>query len=94
MAGLTVAQISEFSLILAALGLSLGDIDRSTVALITTVGIITHLAHSLSGPSPLPFLQASDEHWLLRITSRPTTAASELVAQFPVEEDFRHGSRA
>jgi predicted Kef-type K+ transport protein len=28
LAGLTVAQISEFSLILAALGLSLGHIDR------------------------------------------------------------------
>jgi Kef-type K+ transport system membrane component KefB len=41
LAGLTVAQISEFSLILAALGLSLGDIDQSTVSLITTVGLIT-----------------------------------------------------
>ncbi|MEX2031510.1 MAG: cation:proton antiporter, partial [Dehalococcoidia bacterium] len=41
LAGLTVAQISEFSLILAALGLSLGDIDQSTVTLITTVGLIT-----------------------------------------------------
>jgi Kef-type K+ transport system membrane component KefB len=40
-AGLTVAQISEFSLILAALGLSLGQIDSDTVGLITTVGIIT-----------------------------------------------------
>lgn len=39
--GLTVAQISEFSLILAALGLSLGDIDQSTVSLITAVGMIT-----------------------------------------------------
>jgi Kef-type K+ transport system membrane component KefB len=41
LAGLTVAQISEFSLIFAALGLALGDIDRSTVSLITTVGLIT-----------------------------------------------------
>jgi Kef-type K+ transport system membrane component KefB len=39
--GLTVAQISEFSLILAALGFSLGHIDSDTVALITTVGLIT-----------------------------------------------------
>jgi Kef-type K+ transport system membrane component KefB len=39
--GLTVAQISEFSLILAALGLSLGHIGSDTVALITTVGLIT-----------------------------------------------------
>lgn len=41
LAGLTVAQISEFSLILAALGLSLGHISGSTVSLITVVGLIT-----------------------------------------------------
>lgn len=41
MAGLTVAQISEFSLILMALGLSLGHIDQGAVTLITLVGIIT-----------------------------------------------------
>lgn len=41
LAGLTVAQISEFSLILAALGLSLGHITGSTVSLITVVGLIT-----------------------------------------------------
>ncbi|WP_280523897.1 cation:proton antiporter family protein [Nitrosomonas aestuarii] len=41
LAGLTVAQISEFSLILGALGLHLGHIDAATVGLITLVGIIT-----------------------------------------------------
>jgi Kef-type K+ transport system membrane component KefB len=41
MAGLTVAQISEFSLILAALGFSLGHIDGSIVGLITVVGLVT-----------------------------------------------------
>lgn len=41
LAGLTVAQISEFSLILVALGLNLEHIDQSTVGLITLVGIIT-----------------------------------------------------
>lgn len=39
--GVTVAQISEFSLILAVLGLKLGHITEETVALITAVGIIT-----------------------------------------------------
>ncbi len=39
--GITVAQISEFSLILAALGLKLGHLDNKIVALITAVGIIT-----------------------------------------------------
>ncbi len=41
LAGLTVAQISEFSLIFAALGLTLGHIDEETVGLITLVGLIT-----------------------------------------------------
>ncbi len=41
LAGLTVAQISEFSLILAALGVSLGHIGRDTLSLITLVGIVT-----------------------------------------------------
>ncbi len=41
LAGLTVAQISEFSLILAALGLSLGHLTQETVGLITLVGLIT-----------------------------------------------------
>ncbi len=39
--GLTIAQISEFSLILAALGYGLGHIDSATVSLITVVGLIT-----------------------------------------------------
>jgi Kef-type K+ transport system membrane component KefB len=39
--GVTVAQISEFSLILVALGLKLGHIADGIVALITLVGIIT-----------------------------------------------------
>jgi len=41
MAGLTVAQISEFSLILMALGLSSGHLDQEIVSLITLVGVIT-----------------------------------------------------
>jgi len=41
LAGLTVAQISEFSLILAALGVSLGHINTEALGLITLVGLIT-----------------------------------------------------
>ena len=41
MAGLTVAQISEFSLILAALGLQIGHLSAEIVSLITLVGLIT-----------------------------------------------------
>lgn len=40
-AGLTVAQISEFSLILVALGLSLGQVDESVLGLVTIVGVVT-----------------------------------------------------
>lgn len=39
--GLTVAQISEFSLILIALGLKLGHINDDIVSMVTAVGIIT-----------------------------------------------------
>lgn len=41
LAGLAVAQISEFSLILASLGLQLGHIDDEAMGLITLVGLIT-----------------------------------------------------
>jgi len=41
MAGLTVAQISEFSLILIVLGVSLGYLSDTLLPLITLVGIIT-----------------------------------------------------
>jgi len=41
LAGLTVAQISEFSLILGALGVSLGHLAPEYLGLITLVGLIT-----------------------------------------------------
>lgn len=41
LAGLTVAQISEFSLIVAALGVSIGHITQETMGLITLVGVVT-----------------------------------------------------
>jgi Kef-type K+ transport system membrane component KefB/Trk K+ transport system NAD-binding subunit len=54
LAGLTVAQISEFSLIVAALGLSLGHINAETMGLITLVGVVTIFASTYmilySGP--------------------------------------------
>ena len=40
-AGIMIAQISEFSLILAALGVSLGHISNTIATLITAVGVIT-----------------------------------------------------
>ncbi|KKR30805.1 MAG: hypothetical protein A3C62_02320 [Candidatus Zambryskibacteria bacterium RIFCSPHIGHO2_02_FULL_39_16] len=41
MSGLTVAQISEFSLILITLGYSFGHVSQEAVSLVTLVGIIT-----------------------------------------------------
>ena len=41
LAGLTVAQISEFSLIFMAMGVSLGHIDTAALGLVTLVGLIT-----------------------------------------------------
>jgi hypothetical protein len=41
LAGLTVAQISEFSIIFVAMGLTLGHVERDTLALVTMVGLVT-----------------------------------------------------
>ncbi|MBP7842925.1 cation:proton antiporter [Candidatus Woesebacteria bacterium] len=41
MAGMAIAQISEFSLILATLGMQVGHLSQATVTLITIVGLIT-----------------------------------------------------
>ena len=41
MAGLTVAQISEFSIVFVAMGISLGHVTQGTLGLVTLVGIIT-----------------------------------------------------
>ena len=43
-AGMALAQISEFSFILMALGLDLGHVDESSLALVTLVGLITFAA--------------------------------------------------
>ncbi|HEV7369179.1 cation:proton antiporter family protein [Arenibaculum sp.] len=41
LAGLTVAQISEFSLVFIAMGLALGHVDDRAVGLVTLVGLVT-----------------------------------------------------
>lgn len=41
LAGLTVAQISEFSLIFVAMGISLGHLQQDVLGLVTLVGIVT-----------------------------------------------------
>ncbi len=46
LAGSTLAQISEFSLIIATMGLGLGHIGVGTMSLITLVGVVTIFASS------------------------------------------------
>lgn len=41
LAGLTVAQISEFSLILIAMGVSVGHLNQEILSLVTVIGLIT-----------------------------------------------------
>ena len=41
LAGLTVAQISEFSIIFVAMGVALGHVDPAALGLVTLVGLIT-----------------------------------------------------
>ncbi len=41
LAGLTVAQISEFSLIFIAMGVSLGHVEQDALGLVTLVGLVT-----------------------------------------------------
>jgi hypothetical protein len=43
MAGLTVAQISEFSIVFVALGINLGHVGVPTLGLVTLVGLVTIL---------------------------------------------------
>lgn len=44
--GIAIAQISEFSLILVAVGGKLGHIDQATVSLVTSVGVISIIVSS------------------------------------------------
>ncbi|MEZ4180239.1 MAG: cation:proton antiporter [Candidatus Doudnabacteria bacterium] len=48
LSGITLAQISEFSLILAAMGVSVGHLNNTHVTIITLVGIITIAISSYS----------------------------------------------
>lgn len=69
LAGLTVAQISEFSLIFIAMGLSLGHVEERAVGLVTLVGLVTiaasvymimysHQLYNRLAPALTPFERA------------------------------------
>ncbi len=46
MASMTIAQVSEFSFVLLALGVAAGHIEESALSLVTAVGVITIVASS------------------------------------------------
>lgn len=63
LAGLTVAQISEFSLIFMAMGLSLGHVSTDALGLVTLVGLIT-IATSVYMITYSHSLYSKLENWL------------------------------
>lgn len=82
LAGVTLAQISEFSLILGTLGLGVGHIDEDTLALITLVGLIT-IAVSAYG--------ISYSHW---IYDQLSPALGSFERTDPHRESDDHADRA
>lgn len=75
LAGLTVAQISEFSLILIALGNDLGQVDDEMVGLVTLVGLIT-----IAGSTYMILYSAHLYAWLapaLRMFERKATVRAD-----------------
>ncbi|MEM6421438.1 MAG: cation:proton antiporter, partial [Pseudomonadota bacterium] len=55
LAGLTVAQISEFSLVFMGLGVALGHVDEAALGLVTLVGLVTIAASTY---------MITHSHWL------------------------------
>ena len=89
LAGLTVAQISEFSLIVAALGLSIGHISEETMGLITLVGVATIFASTYlilySGPlyqrlaGPLKVFERRNPHRETAIDTLQTVPSVDVI---------------
>ncbi|MEX1164892.1 MAG: cation:proton antiporter family protein [Nitriliruptor sp.] len=85
-AGLTVAQISEFSLILIALGASLGQVGDEVVGLVTAVGLIT-----ISASTYMIYGSDTLYRWLeplLRIFERAHPSASVPDDEVPHEPKY------
>ena len=80
-AGLTVAQISEFSLIFMAMGVSLGHVTTDSLGLVTLVGLIT-IAMSVYMITYSHSLYSKLEHWL-RIFERKHPFREEALEKQP-----------
>ncbi|WP_246020463.1 cation:proton antiporter [Aliigemmobacter aestuarii] len=88
LAGLTVAQISEFSLIFVAMGVSLGHVTDDALGLVTMVGLVT-IAASTYMITFSHHLYALFEPWLgifeRKGTPRePSEAGSHTISSFQV----------
>jgi len=82
LSSVTVAQISEFSLIIAALGLRLGHLDTTHTALITFVGIITIFISSYF------IIYGEEIYRVLRPALKFFEFRKRLVEETPLERDF------
>ena len=85
-AGLTVAQISEFSLILVALGVSQGHVGSDVLGLVTAVGLVTIAASTY-------LIYGSDAIYrriepLLRPFERKLPSQSVVLAERDLEPEF------
>ncbi|MFA9432525.1 cation:proton antiporter [Egicoccus sp. AB-alg2] len=85
-AGLTVAQISEFSLILVALGAAQGHVGNDVIGLVTAVGLITITASTY-------LIYGSDRIYdriepLLRVFERSRPTASIDLDEAAVEPEY------
>lgn len=87
LAGLTVAQISEFSLIFMAMGVSLGHVSEDALGLVTLVGLLT-IAASTYMISYSHVLYAALEPWLKTLPRRARAASLEDAAHPAAQADF------
>lgn len=87
LAGLTVAQISEFSLIFMAMGLSLGHVSAESLGLVTLVGLIT-IAMSVYMITYSHDLYAKLEPWLSIFERRKPYREAALEDQHIVKQPY------
>lgn len=83
LAGLTVAQISEFSLILASLGLQVGHLSQEVLSLVTLVGLIT-----ISGSTYLILYSEKLYPRLLHLLKKLELVKQKSTAKGSVNEDY------
>jgi hypothetical protein len=83
LAGLTVAQISEFSLIFMAMGVTIGHVAEEALGLVTLVGLVTIAASTY---------MITYSHWLYD-RLEPVLGVFERRGAGEIREDAREGAR-